>query len=130
MLTSTLLVFFYTKDQIRSSNTQLLQNTLYRMREAIAGRGQKLVLFSAHDTTILSLLSAFNMINIPCIMNSFLNDKDVDNCVTAYPQFATNIVLELWQEDNLSHSVKVLYNGVEKKLPICNNQYSCPFADF
>lgn len=97
MLTSTLLTFFYTQDQIRSANTQLLQNTLYRMREARAGRGPKLVLFSAHDTTILSVLIAFNMINIPCVMdNFFTSNKNVDNCVTIYPQFATNIVLELW----------------------------------
>ena len=97
MLTSTLFTFFYTRDQVRSSNTQLLQNTLYRMREARAGRGPKLVLFSAHDTTILSLLAAFNMINVPCIVDSFLNSKqNSDTCVTAYPQFATNLVLELW----------------------------------
>lgn len=66
---------FNTQDQIRSSNTQLLKNTLYRMREAKAGRGPKLVLFSGHDTTILSVLTAFNMINPPCLMDNFFNSK-------------------------------------------------------
>ena len=97
MLTSALITTFYTQEQIKVSNTQLLQNTLYRMREARAGRGPKLVLFSAHDTTIISVLAAFNMISIPCLMDNFFNSKqNQDTCVTGYPQFATNIVLELW----------------------------------
>lgn len=53
MLTSTIFTFYYTQEQIRIFNTRFFQNTIYRMKEAQAGRGAKLVLFSAHDTTIL-----------------------------------------------------------------------------
>lgn len=97
MFTWTLFTYFYTQDQIKIGNTQLLQNTIYRMREARAGRGPKFVFFSAHDTTILSLLTAFNMVSVSCLMDNFFNSKqNQDTCMTSYPQFAANIVLELW----------------------------------
>ena len=41
------------------------------MKQAISNNGPKLVLLSAHDTTLLSFLSAINLINIQCIMNYF-----------------------------------------------------------
>ncbi len=53
MLTSTIFTLYFTEDQVRIFNTRLFQNIIYRMKEAQAGRGPKLVLFSAHDTTIL-----------------------------------------------------------------------------
>ena len=72
----------------------MLQNTLYRMRQARDKKGPKLVLFSAHDTTILSLLAAFNMANIPCIMEMFFSGtNNSDACISDYPQFATNLIL-------------------------------------
>ena len=38
------------------------------MKQAIANQGPKLVLLSAHDTTLLSFNVALNFVNIQCIM--------------------------------------------------------------
>jgi hypothetical protein len=93
MLTTTLLGSFYTDIQLKTSNTQLLQNTIYRMKEAKAGNGPKLVLFSAHDTTVLSITSALKLVDIPCVMDRFFNGaNNSDTCISEYPQFATNVI--------------------------------------
>jgi hypothetical protein len=93
MISSTILALFYTDDQIKISNTRLLQNTIYRMKEAQTGTGPKLVLFSAHDTTITSVAVALNLVNIPCLMDNFFNGVDNSKtCIINYPQFATNII--------------------------------------
>ena len=68
MLSSTLFKLFYSEDQIKTSNSQLLQVMLYNMKQSIIGKGPKMVIYSAHDTTILSLGAALNFLNISCLL--------------------------------------------------------------
>ena len=68
-----------------------------------------MVLFSAHDTTLLSFGTALNLVNIPCLMDYFYEGKNnSDNCINQFPPFASNYVIELWEEDNKSHTISVL----------------------
>ena len=82
---------------------------LYNMKQSIIGQGPKMVIYSAHDTTILSFGAALNFVNINCLLEYYYNGADnADTCLTTWPPFATNYVIELWEEDNLSHSISVL----------------------
>jgi hypothetical protein len=64
------------------------------MKQAQAGTGPKIVLFSAHDTTILSIAMAFKLISIECLMEAYFNGVDNSRtCINSYPQFATNLVI-------------------------------------
>jgi hypothetical protein len=52
------------------------------MKQAQVGTGPKIVLFSAHDTTILSIAMAFKLISIECLMEAYFNP-----CVLYYSLF-------------------------------------------
>jgi len=97
MLSSTILSWFFTEDQIKTSNTRLFQATIQNMKNAIAGKGPKLVLYSAHDTTVLSFNAALELFNLNCVMDYYFKHVDnKDSCLNQYPPFATNIIVELW----------------------------------
>lgn len=59
---------FYTEQQRKTFSTTLISKTILNIKEAIAGRGPKIVLLSAHDTTIATLLAAMNFSSIECIL--------------------------------------------------------------
>jgi hypothetical protein len=78
------------------------------MKQAMEGKGPRLVLYSAHDTTILAFAAALNFLNLDCIMASFFDQvSNEDTCISKYPSFASNFVLELWQQDDLSYTIRV-----------------------
>ena len=107
MLSFIIFELFYTEDQVRTSNTGLLEKMLYNMKQRMIGKGPHLVLFSAHDTTILSFGRAMDFLNIGCLMEYFQGNNNEASCINQYPIFATNYLVELWQEDDLSHSISV-----------------------
>ena len=76
MLTYTIFSKYYTQEIIKISNTRLLQNIIYRMKQAQAGTGPKLVLFSAHDDTLLSVALMFKLISVECLMDAFYEGVD------------------------------------------------------
>lgn len=72
-MTSTIFTFFHSDEQIKISNTRFLQTIVYNMKQAIIGKGPKMILFSAHDTTLMSLWAAFNLTNIACLTEYYLD---------------------------------------------------------
>ena len=81
------------------------------MKQAIIKKGPRMVLYSAHDTTLLSLATALNFTNINCLIEYFYEGKNnSDVCINAYPPFASNFIIELWEEDNYSHTIKVKHH--------------------
>lgn len=36
----------------------------------------------------------------------------------------------MWEEDDLSHIIKVVYNGEPRKIPFCGNAYECRLNEF
>lgn len=84
---------FHTETQIKVSNTRLLQSIVNNMKQAIINKGPRLILYSAHDTTLLSLNSALQMVTIKCVMDYFYNGVDnFETCINQYPMFASNII--------------------------------------
>jgi len=64
------------------------------MKQAIIKKGPRMVLYSAHDTTILSFGTALNFTNIGCLMEYFYEGKsNKDVCITDYPPFSTNYII-------------------------------------
>jgi hypothetical protein len=44
------------------------------LKSVIAGKGPKLILYSAHDTTVGMVLATFNLTNVNCINDKFLKN--------------------------------------------------------
>ena len=79
------------------------------MKAAIDNKGPRIVIYSAHDSNIISFNAALNFTNLNCLMAYFYDNADnEDTCIVKFPSFAANMILELWEEDNLSYSVKVV----------------------
>ena len=66
--------------------------------------------FSAHDSTIQALLTAFKNNNV-------------------FPPYASTLVFELWKAPDSRHLVRILYNGEPIKLRECT-AVMCPFEEF
>lgn len=71
----------------------------------------KLMLFSAHDTTVVPLLLALRV----------FDDK--------WPDFAADVAFELYRDKNRVHYVRVLYKDEEKIIPGCSSPF-CPLDKF
>jgi hypothetical protein len=122
---------FYQPIQYQTTATALFENMVNNFKAAIAGTGPKLILYSAHDTTVGMTLAAFNLTNVPCINDKYLRDMpNEDTCVSDYPRFASNFIIEIYKEDNGSHSFSIVFNNIPRKIPFCNYSLSCPVEKF
>jgi len=92
---------------------------------------KKAALYSAHDYNIYAILAAFGVINEECIMANFLSSIKNEtlpypNCY--FPFFASNLVVELYNQTDNATYVKMLYN--EAPLTLCNGQDFCEYNEF
>ena len=86
----------------------MLEHIVYNIKQRIVDKGPRMILYSAHDTTLLSLASALNFVNMDCLLQYFYNGvNNSQTCINQYPVFASNFIVELWEQDNLSHSISV-----------------------
>ena len=80
--------------------SQHIASTVHNL--IVADMSARMNIYSAHDTTVFSLLAALNATGDPS---------------TALPVFASNVILELWQLPNTQpsgpedFSIRVKYNG-------------------
>lgn len=72
----------------------------------------KFVLFSAHDTTILALMSALNM------------------PLQQQPPYASDVKFLLYKNAQNIFLIKMFYNNTMLKLPFCHNHVECPVNEF
>lgn len=71
----------------------------------------RIVIYSAHDTTLGMVMAALNLANIECITDHYLNGvKNDDTCIWEYPPFTANLIFELWNK-NGEYTIKLIYNG-------------------
>lgn len=68
----------------------------------------KYVLFSAHDTTILALMSALNV------------------SLDRNPHYASDVKILLYKNVQNNYFVKIFYNNKMLELPFCGNKLQCP----
>lgn len=74
--------------------------------------GVHYVLFSAHDTTILAVMSA---LGVP------LNEQ---------PHYASDLKFLLFRDNQGKDFVEVFYNAKPVSLSICQNRSECPLEKF
>lgn len=68
------------------------------------------------------VLAALGLVDPSCIKAHYLdNVNNADTCIYEYPQYSSNIIFELWNNNN-EYTVKMLYNGEIKKIPICGGK--------
>ena len=70
MLSSAIIDLYYQPKQISATISSFINHTMSNWHKSNHG-GYKMVFYSAHDTTVLNLLVALNLTNIPCINASY-----------------------------------------------------------
>ena len=85
---------FFQPIQYQTAATNLFQNIVRNLKAGVAGTGPKLILYSAHDTTMGMTLATFNLSNVNCINDKFLRDlPNEETCASDYPRFASNFII-------------------------------------
>ena len=82
------------EDQIKAISSNYLLETLGNLEEKAAGNfTPRIVIYSAHDTTIWMILNALKMTNLPCIVDYYLENKtSEDTCIYLYPKYTSNVI--------------------------------------
>ncbi|XP_028391161.1 counting factor 60-like [Dendronephthya gigantea] len=65
------------------------------------------ILYSGHDVTLMTLLLAFNVSD------------------GVWPPYASQMIFEVYQMTDNSHTMRILYNGKVMKLPFCDDKELC-----
>ena len=122
---------------VKAYNSQLFRMILNTLSSSVksdqAGKKDfmKFLGLSGHETNLVPLMMAFNLINIECTWKRFQGDYSDSKCHES-PSFAANIIFELIKREG-KYFVRGLYNG--NKIEICsgfntNTDYRCPFDTF
>ena len=105
--------------EVIQSFDQKVQNPTYPL---------KWKMYSAHDWTVGSITPALNITNYQCVEELVRTGKtDALNCAL-YPDFATSLIIELYQED-AENFIKIRYNGNYVNLCERNDQ-KCLYSEF
>ncbi|EGR32672.1 hypothetical protein IMG5_074820 [Ichthyophthirius multifiliis] len=89
----------------------------------------KFIVSSAHDSQILPLMVILNLINLDCVYNDFNHNKKSCEII---PSFSSNLIFELYQNEQDNYVIMVKYNGQYVNLPCGskNNNKLCYYYDF
>ena len=66
---------------------------------------ERLIIYSAHDTTIGNVLAGLRLASAGCIWDVYKNGRNID-CQSDYPQYTSNIIFELVSRDT-DYAVRV-----------------------
>ena len=54
---------------------------------------KQLILYSAHDTTVASMLAGLNLTSYGCLKEFYINKvNNTDTCLVNFPPFASNLI--------------------------------------
>ena len=82
--------------QINATVTGFFNATIHNMEKVMANKHkEKLVLYSAHDLTIVMALAGLRMGSRECALNHYLSPQEPTSCVYTFPDFASSMVFEL-----------------------------------
>ncbi len=105
----------------RILSTALFEKVLQEIDAKITNSSnpKKLIMFSGHDTNISPSLHFLNLSSFQCIediwqkrpLDKYLNCEDG-------PGFASNLIIEVRQDDQSEPYIQVLYNG--KQMNLCD----------
>ena len=97
---------FDTEEQIRFISTPPFKEILQQFSGKVNKRtNRKMTIYSAHDTTLGLLMTAFNLTSFECIYNNFLFKNQTENC-EMFPGYAASLILELFKKDETNYFVK------------------------
>jgi hypothetical protein len=60
---------------------------------------EKLIIYSAHDTTLANILAALRLTSASCIWNSYKTGTKEADCINDYPIYSSNLIFELHSEE-------------------------------
>jgi len=109
----------------------LIDSILKQLEAFKTGKNySKAALYSGHDGNLFSVLAAFGVLNTKCLMKNWdaslkAQPLPYPNCT--YPTFASNIIVEFYNETGNPH-VKILYNN--QVLRLCYGQETCSYEYF
>jgi hypothetical protein len=91
--------------------------------------GVEFVFLSTHDTALLTILTALNIVNEDCLYDNFLSKagQPLPHPECIFPPFAANILFEFY-DNNGKPYVILKYN--DAAIPLCNGKVECPYQDF
>lgn len=127
--------FYYKYDVARNLLNTLPMEHLINQLDSVYYNNQtnpnlKWFMLSAHDTNLLIHMSFLNLSNSDCQFEKYFNGSTTALNCNNYTEFASNLILEMIQDDNSGdYYVKLRYNGVYQYM--CdNNQLNCSYLEF
>lgn len=99
--------------QKKIESSQFLKELITLFDNKLKGiEKMKWIMYSAHDTTLLSILAGLNLTNYECLLEYRKENKKPDLNCFSYPTYASNLFFELFQNDLTDeYYVKIKYNG-------------------
>lgn len=115
--------------QKKISNTYMIEDILNNFEKKIKNlTKKKWIMYSAHDASLGSLLTLFNLSSYECVYDLWMkNETDHLNC-HLFPKFASNLLIELHKNGN-NYFVKIKLDG-EYKFLCQNKSYECEYNLF
>ena len=137
---------FYSPDQITVTTTRFFTNIKDNILAAIQNTSSyRLRLYSAHDVTLMNLLTGFNLSNAELVYWKFIHNV-TEKGPWSYSPYASHLIFELIKGQNGSETplvsqsgeynfpseyfVKMRYNGKYLPLWFCSNPDKCSVVDF
>jgi len=122
-----------TNNFVNSNYTQLyavpvLNQLENYLNDSINGSKLNTLLLSGHGETLGLVLAVFNLTNPTCLWDNFKNFGIVDDPICHFPDFASSIKIELYN-DGGSYSIRFYYDDYLVKLPGCPD-VQCPYSSF
>lgn len=107
------LAIFGSVKQKRYLSHPLFKEVLALLERKIQGKDQrKMIMFSAHDITLINILAGLNYTSYECLIEGWNKGRVFEKTCKVYPTYASNLIIELHQnENNNEYSVKIRYNG-------------------
>ena len=84
---------------------------------------------SAHDITLLTILTALDYVNTDCMMDNYKSMKAGQNVLYPhchFPEFASNIIIELYENDGYPY---IVFKYDDVVVPLCGGD-DCSYDEF
>ncbi|EAR98026.1 histidine phosphatase family (branch 2) protein (macronuclear) [Tetrahymena thermophila SB210] len=129
------LALFKTEQQKKTSVTPFFNELLAYFNNYLSAKDTqnpffKWIMLSAHDTTIAMVAQGLNLTSWQCmeqVKNQTFASNPSSPCIYTYPGFASNIIFELYEDNNKKPYVKALYNGTAQ--PLCGTADTFCYLD-
>ena len=124
-------MLFPTEKLTRLVSDAIARDMVEGMERTINGQSKlKFRLYAGHDTGVYSHMMLYNMTDLDCLVDWFVNGTTKRPC-EPIPDFASSFIYELVKDTSGNYFVRTLLNG--KAVKICDSNTAdlyCKFEDF